>query len=193
MKSYPRKSFLGKVWYFIWEDDSWLSWVVDIILAFLIVKFLLYPGLGLIIGTSHPVVAVVSGSMEHQGYSFQDWWAINRDDYKEFGIEKSEFFEYKFRNGFDKGDLMVLVGADEIDRGDVIVFKEPGGKPIIHRVIVSEERDGELFIQTKGDNNKNSDPAETGIPLDNVVGKAKYRIPYLGWFKVLFMELLGKA
>ena len=57
--------FLRKVWKFIWEDDSALSWIVNVILAFVIVKFLIYPGLGLVLHTTHPVVAVVSGSMDH--------------------------------------------------------------------------------------------------------------------------------
>ena len=68
---YPSK--WKSVWYFIWEDNSLLSWAVNVILAFVIIKFLLYPGLGFIFATTHPIVAVVSGSMEHQG-SFDSWW-----------------------------------------------------------------------------------------------------------------------
>ena len=61
------KSTWQKIWYFIWEDDSVLSWIVNIILAFVLIKFIVYPGLGLVFGTDFPVVAVVSGSMEHEG------------------------------------------------------------------------------------------------------------------------------
>ena len=31
-----------KIWWFIWEDDSWASWFVNVILAFVIIKFLVY-------------------------------------------------------------------------------------------------------------------------------------------------------
>lgn len=63
---YKGKSKLQKAWYFLWEDDSFLSWAVNVVIAFVVIKYMLYPGLGLLFGTSHPVVAVVSGSMEHQ-------------------------------------------------------------------------------------------------------------------------------
>lgn len=60
------KKILKNIWYFIWEDDSLLSWVVNIVLAFILIKFIVYPLLGLMLATSHPIVAVVSGSMEHK-------------------------------------------------------------------------------------------------------------------------------
>jgi len=60
------KKILKKTWWFIWESDSIWSWIVNIILAFVIIKFLVYPGLGFAMQTSHPIVAVVSGSMEHK-------------------------------------------------------------------------------------------------------------------------------
>ncbi len=61
-----KKSFLGKAWHFLWVEDSWLSWIVNLALAFIIIKFVVYPGLGLALGTEFPVVSVVSGSMEHK-------------------------------------------------------------------------------------------------------------------------------
>ena len=69
MKNFKRT--WKKIWYFIWEDNSIWSWIVNIILAFVLIKFIVYPGLGLILSTSHPVVAVVSESMEHNG-NFDD-------------------------------------------------------------------------------------------------------------------------
>ena len=59
---------LKKIWYFIWDDSIW-SWIVNIILAFVLIKFVVYPGLGFLLNTSHPVVAVVSSSMEHRSVS----------------------------------------------------------------------------------------------------------------------------
>jgi len=88
-----------RVWNFIWEDDSLISWVVNVILAFLIVKFLIFPGLGLVLDTSHPVVAVVSESMDHRG-NFDDWWERQGSWYEERGIMKEEFMQYDMKNGF---------------------------------------------------------------------------------------------
>ena len=67
------KDTAKNVWKFIWEDDSIWSWMLNIILAFVLIKFIVYPGLGLLLGTSYPVVAVVSESMEHNE-PFDEWW-----------------------------------------------------------------------------------------------------------------------
>src|SRR3989344_3526786 len=101
------KKLLKIFWKFLWEEDSILSWIVNIILAFLIVKFLLYPGLGLLLGTSYPIVAVVSGSMEHNGNNLDKWWEVKQKDYDDLGITKEEFETYKLKNGFNKGDIIV--------------------------------------------------------------------------------------
>ena len=70
-------STLKKTWNFLWKSDSVWSWLVSFVLAFIIVKFLIYPGLGLILGTGFPIVAVVSGSMEHGNNDFSAWWEDN--------------------------------------------------------------------------------------------------------------------
>ena len=105
------KKLLKKTWHFIWEDNSIWSWIVNIILAFILIKFAVYHGLGLILSTSHPVVAVVSSSMDHD-MDFEAWWEENKEWYMENGINKEDFETSSFRNGFNKGDIMVLVGKD---------------------------------------------------------------------------------
>ena len=65
-------SFLKKTWDFIWNSNSVWSWILNVVLAFILVKFILYPGFGFLLQTSHPVVAVMSGSMEHNG-NFDEW------------------------------------------------------------------------------------------------------------------------
>ena len=94
-----RQMNLKKIWKFIWNDDSFLSWVVNVILAFIIVKFLIFPGLGFLLETTHPVVAVVSGSMDHSG-DFDDWWERQGKWYEDKGITKEEFMQYDLKNGF---------------------------------------------------------------------------------------------
>ena len=62
MGGYKKK--LKRLWHFIWEDNSVWSWIANIVLAFILIKFIVYPSLGFVLGTTHPVVAVVSESME---------------------------------------------------------------------------------------------------------------------------------
>ncbi len=183
------KQKLKKFWNFVWHDDSLLSLAVSAILIILFGKFILYPILGMIFGTSLPIVAIVSNSMEHNA-EFEDWWSENSEYYETIGIEKSEFENYDLINGFNKGDAIVLKGVEfeDIDRGDVIVFQSKGHEPIIHRVIELSEHS----IGTKGDNNPRQLIFEEHIREDEIIGKAIVKAPLLGWVKVIFMELLGQ-
>ena len=219
----------GKIWYFIWEDDSALSWIVNIVLAFILIKFVIYPGLGLLLGTSHPVVAVVSGSMEHKtthpclrqetydngvkvcveydkehyeicGSMFDEkvkvtldkFWVICGSFYTDYNITQSDFETYSFKNGFNTGDIIVLVGKkpEKIEIGDVIVFMSHQKDPIIHRVI-NKAYDDDYHFRTKGDHNKASYVFESNIKQDQIIGKAVFRIPFLGNIKIWFVELLN--
>jgi len=55
-----------KFWHFVWNDNSPLSWVLALIISYLIIKFIFFPVLEFSLGTDFPLVAVVSGSMEHR-------------------------------------------------------------------------------------------------------------------------------
>jgi hypothetical protein len=218
-----KKTWYGSIFYFIWYDDSILSWIVNIILAFLIIKYLFYPGLSLVLGTNLPVVAVVSCSMEHKftncGVSevngqpnpstlcgetgsgkvdFDVYWRYCGDFYENINITKDEFKEFSFSSGFNKGDIMLLIGVkpENIEIGDVIVF-EANQKtyPVIHRTITKDKIDGEYFIGTKGDHNfdqiKHGEFTEVDITRDQILGKAFLRIPFLGYVKIYFVELIS--
>ena len=189
-----KKSF-KKIWKFIWHDDSALSFIINIILAFIIVKFLIYPGLGFILGTTHPLVAVVSGSMEHDGLSFNDWWLNNKAWYENHGIIKEDFSSYKMKNGFNKGDIIVLRKASNLRKGDIIVFRSKSINPIIHRIVDVYEDNDVIYYKTKGDDNPDSITllGEDKISQENIIGKAYFKIPYLGWLKVWFSEVTGVA
>lgn len=177
------KDFLKKAWHFIWYDDSLLSWFLNVIIAFILVKFLVYPGIGLILGTSHPLVAVVSCSMEHNA-DFDNWWQANEEWYENTNISKEEFNQFHFKNGINQGDIMVLKDRENIKTGDVIVFNGRGN-PIIHRVVEEKEQG----FRTKGDNNPVPDAGMT----NDIIGEAIFRIPYLGWIKIAFNGLIGQG
>lgn len=196
------KQTLKKVWWFVWESDSVWSWIVNIIIAFILIKFVVYPVLGLALATTHPIVAVVSGSMEHDG-SFDAWWgstAVCKTEdctqslfYKDFNITKEEFLDFGYKNGFNKGDIMILKGIspEKIKVGDILVFRSNRPDPIIHRIIMVWNKDNVYYFQTKGDHNQGSYPdlGEDSINQDRVVGKAVLRIPYLGWIKIAAVEV----
>ncbi len=186
-----KETTLGKIWYFIWEDDSLASWLVNILLAFLLVKFIIYPGLGLIFGTNYPVVAVVSGSMSHDNLVFDDWWEGSKHWYDDHGISHQQFKEFPFKDGFYKGDIMVLFGSEpeDIKIGQVIVYEShPDYPPIIHRVVSKIEEEGKIYFITKGDHNLRED--ERRVPSNKLLGKAVLRIPYLGWVKIIFTSIV---
>ena len=193
-----KKPTFKRIWKFIWEDDSIWSWVVNIILAFVLIKFIVYPGLGFVLSTSHPVVAVVSESMEHNG-NFDDWWQNSNKWYAGNEIIKEDFVEFPMKNGFNKGDIMVLKGKEpqDIKIGDIIVFWSQKGDPIIHRVVKKWQEGSAYYFQTKGDNYKTNSVSiknaaldETRISQDQIIGNAIARIPLLGYIKIWFVELL---
>jgi hypothetical protein len=203
------KKNLKLFWWFIWEDDSVWSWLVNVVLAFVIIKFIVYPGLGFLLNTGYPIVAVVSGSMEHDG-NFDQWWSsaaicstnercTQEQFYAEYNISKEEFRNFRFRNGFNKGDIMVLYGVKTKDLkiGDVLVFNSFKPDPIIHRVVRIYEMNGMPYFQTKGDHNPKSFDQLGGIDETRIqenqiqnTGKAVLRIPYLGYIKIWFMNLI---
>lgn len=209
---YKGKSTWQKTWYFLWKDNSILSWIVNIVLAFILIKFLIYPALGAAFGTSLPVVAVISDSMDHRGMDFDEWWGetlicapnVNCPQpqgvwYEDKGITKEMFEEYVFINGFNKGDVIILRGVDpdEVKLGDVIVFASKKPYPIIHRVVSvnQDEETKEYIYQTKGDNNPFSivgpDLNETAVYDYQLLGRATGKIPYVGYVKLIAVDFLN--
>lgn len=193
------KRLWKKVWYFIWEDNSIWSWIVNIILALILIKYIVYPSLGFLLSTSHPVVAVVSESMEHNN-GFDEWWQKSNKWYVANGLTSENFEDFSFKNGFDRGDIMVLKGKnpEKIEIGDVVVFWSAKKDPIIHRVVKKRQNDN-YYFQTKGDNYKtnpipikNAFLDETNISEEQIVGNAVARIPMLGYIKIWFVELFLK-
>jgi signal peptidase I len=197
--------YLKQFWRFVWNDNSWSSWLVSILLAFIIIRFIFYPLIGLVMGTSMPIVAVISSSMEHHGANWQQnpaycsaGYCMQEEWYIEKGITPSEFQTFPFLKGFNKGDIMIIVGKnpDKIKVGDVIVFQAGKSYPIIHRVVnIKKDANGNIVFETKGDNNPaqiiTPDLNESQIPSSSVQGVAKIRVPYLGYIKIAASNLIS--
>lgn len=81
------------------------------------------------------------------------------------------------------GDIIVIesVSPDELTAGDVIAFRDPGGKDtyVTHRIINIEEGQERIF-RTKGDANEEEDIFK--VPASDLVGKLVFVIPFAGYF-----------
>ena len=194
-----------KAWNFLWNDDSLSSWIANIIVAFLVIRFIIYPVLGLLLGTSFPIVAVVSESMEHGLYdfvicgekfyqmpeSFDNYWKVCGSWYEQSEISKEQFQTFPFQNGFNKGDVIILWRANSknLEVGDILIFQGTRPQPIIHRIVKIWKEDGQYYYQTKGDHNQDSGVSnEEKISVDRIYGQGILRIPYLGWLKIWFVD-----
>ena len=195
LKYKDSKSSWKRLWYFVWYDDSIWSWLLNVVIAFILIKFIVYPGLGFMLSTSHPIVAVVSSSMEHHPSDFAAWFS-NDPWYLQHNISQEQFLDFKMRSGFSRGDIIVLKGRDpkDIKAGDIIVFQANRPYPIIHRVVNVFKENDIYYFQTKGDNNKaqinDNTINELRISQNQVIGTALFKIPYLGYVKILFTDLI---
>jgi signal peptidase len=82
------------------------------------------------------------------------------------------------------GDVVIIakVPADMVEEGDIIQFREEGDITIVHRVIEIRETDNSYVFITKGDDNDKPD-TDPVLPA-NVVGKAVYTVPRVGWISI---------
>ncbi len=212
---------IKKAWNWIWNSDSIWSWLVALVIIFILVKYVFFPVLSLLMGTSLPLAGVESSSMDHQivkddngilnlcgnSYTpkikeyidFNKYWDLCGEWYENKNISKEKFSDFPLKNGFRKGDIIIVWGRFTPKTGDVIIFQpnidSTTPRPIIHRIININEQG---IIQTKGDHNQeqlkksnniyNTD--ETNINENQIIGKAIFRIPYLGWVKIWFTDLI---
>lgn len=184
---------LKKTWHFLWENESWLSWAACLIIAFLLIKFVFFPFMGLLFSSSLPFVIVESSSMEHN-QPFDEWWNLSGEWYEQNNITKDQFETWSLKNGFDKGDIIIVIGKKDYKIGDVIVFKSLQPRPVIHRIVKVKP---EGTFDTKGDaNSKQLTPEnsvgkvdEFGIEKGQIIGKAAGRIPKLGMIKLVLVNI----
>lgn len=194
MKFDDIKIFLDKLWFILWKDDSLKGWIFSIVFLFIFIKFIFFPLLSLVTGTALPLAIVESCSMYHDGvffYNYDNWWQEHELKYSSYEIEKEEFEDFVFKNGFNKGDILFIIKAnpEKLEVGDVIIFDAGQQNPVIHRIIKITNQDGEYFFATIGDNNDGQLSVEKNIREEQLMGKAIFKIvPYAGWGKLIFFE-----
>jgi hypothetical protein len=197
------KKGFKKFWFLLWKDNSIKGWLFSLVFLFVFIKFIFFPFLNLVTGTSLPLAIVESCSMYHKGNvfsNFDSWFNRHETKYESIDITKEEFRNLVFKNGFSKGDILFIIGAksDKLKIGDIILFRSgTRNTPIIHRIINIQEENGKRIFTTIGDNN-----AQILIPGNNIggvderkiteeqlIGKAVFRIaPGIGWIKLIFFE-----
>jgi len=194
------KKTIKKIWNFLWNDDSIWSWIISLLLAFIIVKFIFFPFLSLILGTSMPLVVVESGSMHHIGSftgnviglekNFNLWWQERGEWYRKKNITKEQAEKWPLKTGLEIGDVVIVYNKKNLKIGDIIIFEASQRHPVIHRIIEIKETENGRVYATKGDNNLGQLPEEKTIPEDAIIGKAVFRIPKIGWVKLGLVKVL---
>jgi len=175
----------------MWKNDYFKAAVAIVLIVTVVLVFLI--GLQLVLNTPYPALTVESGSMSIP-YGGNDNFLLS--------------LEHPFDRTLSIGDIIIIQGVNPKDlntnypNSDIIVFHDPYDPStlIVHRIIGSEEVDGTIYFQTKGDGNGNPwpqkpasdlDPWDSrtppGVPASMVVGKVVMRIPWLGWI-TLFMR-----
>lgn len=174
-------NFFKRSWQFL-KEDSWQSWIVSLVLMYLVIKYVLFPVFSLVFGTPLPLVVVESCSMYHET-DYDSWWGQNSLWYGSVrNISGEQFDSFPFKNGLNKGDIVFLYGKSDYKLGDIIVFRSNYTYPLIHRVVSL------VPLATKGDHNPGHLSEELNIDRSMVLGHAVLRIPALGWFKLIFFE-----
>jgi len=188
------KKILKKFWHLLWKDDSFKGWIFSVIFLFIFIKFIFFPLLSLATGTALPLAIVESCSMYHKGNllsNFNSWFERHESKYEPYLINKLDFQDFSFKNGFNKGDILFIVRAnpEKLKEGDIIIFNANQRNPVIHRIINIREEGGKRIFSTFGDNNWQQLSFENDIIEEQVVGKAVFKLaPYLGWVKLVFYE-----
>lgn len=126
--------------------------------------------MGIVLKTSQPVAVVKSNSM------YPD---IKRGD-------------MVLASGIKNSSRIKECSAGKND-GDIIIFNASGlwrdapNDPIVHRVISKWKNGSDWYYLTKGDANPSVDKAP--IPKNRILGKVTRVIPYVGWGKIILMQL----
>ncbi len=111
------------------------------------------------------------------------WFAVGL-----FPVQPTTVISGSMRPTLDVGDVVVIakVSADTIKPGDIIQFREAAGVTTVHRVVDIQESEGQRVFITQGD--ANSEPDANPVLSANVVGKAIFDIPKIGWAAITVKE-----
>lgn len=89
------------------------------------------------------------------------------------------------------GSLVLIQPSTTYEVGDVITFGEDTRTsiPTTHRVVSLRNENGTAYYSTKGDANEDGDASET--PLNKVIGRVIFSLPYAGYILAFSKTQLG--
>ena len=78
------------------------------------------------------------------------------------------------------GDVAIVkkCNSNDVVVGDIIEYQMEG-YTVVHRIVEKNQRNGEFFFTTKGDNNKHPDSKE--VTEQQLIGKVIFKIKYIGY------------
>lgn len=181
------KDKIKRLLYITFKEESVEGYILFFIFAIVLFRWVIPFFSKIFLGTDMPVYVIVTSSMEHK--------RADQTFYKYFERRNISVENFPFKNGLNKGDIVFVVGRDpkDIKVGDVVVFIPKGSKSVLLHRVVDKKCNGKCFFTTKGDNNpypiNYSFFSEVNIPEENIKGVVIFRIPYLGYPKVILVEI----
>jgi signal peptidase len=108
------------------------------------------------------------------------WFAVGL-----FPIHPALVGSGSMRPTMDVGDVVIIakVSADVVKPGDIIQFRKEEKVTVMHRLVEIQEVEGAKLFITKGD--ANDEPDFDPVIPENVVGKAIFNIPKIGWAAIV--------
>lgn len=101
---------------------------------------------------------------------------------KLMGYEEMAVLTGSMEPEYPVGSLIYVKKQDPetLQVGDVITYRLSGDTVVTHRIV--EINTEEQTVTTKGDANESNDGQP--IPFDSIVGRAEFKIPYLGFISM---------
>ncbi|MBO5783630.1 MAG: signal peptidase I [Clostridia bacterium] len=110
-----------------------------------------------------------------------------------FGVQIYMVLSGSMEPKYPTGSLLYITAADpdKLEEGDVITFRLHGSVTATHRIVevVTDEATGEEKFRTKGDANESTD--ESLVAKEDVVGRAVFCIPLLGYLAAFIQQPPG--
>lgn len=109
-------------------------------------------------------------------------FALNQDpDKTVLGYRAYHILSGGMEPELSKGDLVIVkaVPAEQLQNGDIVTYYPTGeaGTTVTHRVVNTLMKNGQVWIETRGDAVEQSDPV---FPGEAVIGVVVFHIPLLG-------------
>lgn len=98
-----------------------------------------------------------------------------------FGLQIYTVLSGSMESSYPTGSVLYVCKTDtkELAVGDAITYRLSNGTVATHRIVEIKKQGDTLQFRTKGDSNKTVDPVP--VAEGQVLGKALFAIPYLGY------------